>query len=140
MKRSIGSIPIGGSVLDLRETLSARHCHGQVEGTLAVMAGKAVSVDRGYNVPARRAASTCDVNSNRDSLKIFNRLPAPAVCHELNPVEPVWSHPKRSLANLAKRNLSQLTALVKTRLKRCSTGPTPRRVPGQHRARPHTFQ
>jgi len=28
------------------------------------------------------------------------------------PVEPVWSHPKRSLANLAKRNLAQLTALV----------------------------
>jgi hypothetical protein len=30
----------------------------------------------------------------------------------------VWSHLKRSLANLAKRNLAQLTALVKTRLKR----------------------
>jgi hypothetical protein len=28
----------------------------------------------------------------------------------------VWSRPKRSLANLAKRNISQLTALVKTRL------------------------
>ena len=28
------------------------------------------------------------------------------------------SHLKRSLANLAKRNLGQLTALVKTRLKR----------------------
>jgi len=32
--------------------------------------------------------------------------------------EGVWSVLKRSLANLAKRNLSQLTALVKTRLKR----------------------
>jgi hypothetical protein len=30
----------------------------------------------------------------------------------------VLSHLKRSLANLAKRNLGQLTALVKTRLKR----------------------
>jgi hypothetical protein len=29
-----------------------------------------------------------------------------------------WSHLKRSLANLAKRNLSQLTTLVKARLKR----------------------
>ena len=38
--------------------------------------------------------------------------------HELHPVEPVWSHLKRSLANLAKRNLAQLTGLVKTRLKR----------------------
>lgn len=33
-------------------------------------------------------------------------------------MEPVWSHLKRSLANLAKRNLSQLAALVKTRLVR----------------------
>jgi putative transposase len=38
----------------------------------------------------------------------------PPYAHELNPVEPVWSHLKRSLANLAKRNLAQLTVLVKT--------------------------
>jgi transposase len=50
----------------------------------------------------------------RDWLTIY-RLPPYA--HELNPVELVWSHLKRSLANLAKRNLSQLTSLVKTRLK-----------------------
>ena len=43
--------------------------------------------------------------------------------HELNPVELVWSHLKRSLANLAKRNLPQLTALVKTRLKRMQYRP-----------------
>jgi len=42
----------------------------------------------------------------------------PPYAHELNPVEPVWSHLKRSLVNLAKRNLAQLTALVKTRLRR----------------------
>jgi transposase len=41
----------------------------------------------------------------------------PPYAHELNPVEPVWSHLKRSLANLAKRNLAQLTALIKTRLR-----------------------
>jgi hypothetical protein len=35
----------------------------------------------------------------------------------------VWSHLKRSLANLAKRNISQLTALVKTRLKRMQHRP-----------------
>jgi hypothetical protein len=34
------------------------------------------------------------------------------------PTEPVWSHLKRSLANLVKRNLAQMTALVKTRLRR----------------------
>ena len=38
--------------------------------------------------------------------------------HYDKPTEPVWSHLKRSLANLAKRDISQLTALVKTRLRR----------------------
>ena len=35
----------------------------------------------------------------------------------LNLAELVWSHLRRSLANLAKRNIGQLTALGKTRLK-----------------------
>jgi hypothetical protein len=39
------------------------------------------------------------------------------------PVELVWSHLKRSLANLAKRNLAQLNALVKTRPKRMQYRP-----------------
>jgi putative transposase len=43
--------------------------------------------------------------------------------HEPNPVEPVWSHLNRSLANLTKRNLPQLTALVKTRLRRMQYRP-----------------
>jgi transposase len=42
----------------------------------------------------------------------------PPYAHELNPVEPVWSHLKRSLANLTKHTIAELTALVKTRLKR----------------------
>nr|WP_245685744.1 transposase [Streptomyces yerevanensis] len=42
----------------------------------------------------------------------------PPYAPELNPVEGVWSHLKRSLANLTKHSLDQLTALVKTRLKR----------------------
>ena len=56
----------------------------------------------------------------RDWLTVY-RLPPYA--HELNPVEQVWSHLKRSLANLAKRNLAQLTALVKTRFKRMQYRP-----------------
>ena len=61
----------------------------------------------------------------------------PPYAHELNPAGLVWSHLKRSLANLAKRNLAQLTALVKTRLKGCSTGPASpagfcRHPPGPH--------
>jgi transposase len=47
----------------------------------------------------------------------------PPYAHELNPVELVWSHLKRSLANLARRDLAQLTALVKTRLKRMQYQP-----------------
>ena len=56
----------------------------------------------------------------RDWLTVF-RLPAYAP--ELNPVEPVWAHLKRSLANLAKRNLGQLTALIRTRLRRMQYRP-----------------
>ncbi len=41
----------------------------------------------------------------------------PPYAHELNPAGSVRSHLK-SLANLAKRDISQLTALVKTRLRR----------------------
>lgn len=44
--------------------------------------------------------------------------------HHGKPTELVWSHLKRSLANLAKRNITQLTALVKTRLKRMQYRPS----------------
>jgi hypothetical protein len=37
--------------------------------------------------------------------------------HSGKPTEGAWAHLKRSLSNLAKRNLAQLTALIKTRLK-----------------------
>jgi hypothetical protein len=39
------------------------------------------------------------------------------------PVESVWSHLKRSLANLVKRDLAQLTALAKSRLRRMQYRP-----------------
>jgi len=42
----------------------------------------------------------------------------PPYASELNPVESVWSHLKRSLANLAKRDITQLTALAKTAVSR----------------------
>ncbi len=50
----------------------------------------------------------------RDWLTVFQ---LPPYASELNPVESVWALLKRSLANLVKRNLSELTALVKTRLR-----------------------
>src|SRR5713101_5966462 len=74
--------------------------------------------ERAWRERMRLAAA--ELIAARDWLTVC-RLPPYA--HELNPVEPVWSHLKRSLANLAKRNLSQLTALVKTRLRRMQYQP-----------------
>jgi putative transposase len=56
----------------------------------------------------------------RDWLTVFQ---LPPYVSELNPVESVWSHLKRSLANLAKRDITQLAALVKTRLRRMQYQP-----------------
>ena len=47
----------------------------------------------------------------------------PPYASELNPVESVWALLKRSLANLVKRTLAELTALVKTRLRRMQYRP-----------------
>jgi len=47
----------------------------------------------------------------------------PPYAPELNPVEAVWSHLKTSLANLTKRTIDQVAALVKTRLKRMQYRP-----------------
>ncbi len=45
-------------------------------------------------------------------------LQIPPYARELNPVGPVWSLLKRSLASLVKRTLRELTALIRTRLRR----------------------
>jgi putative transposase len=50
----------------------------------------------------------------RDWLTVFQ---LPPYASELNPVEGIWSVLKRSLANLAKHDITQLTALIKTRLR-----------------------
>jgi len=54
---------------------------------------------------------------------VADGVPAAPYAHELNPVEPVWSHLKRSLANLTKLTIATLTALAKTRLKRMRHSP-----------------
>ena len=72
------------------------------------------------NLNVHTSAAMGELIAARDWLTVF-RLPPYA--HELNPVEQVWSHLKRSLVNLAKRNLAQLTALVKTRLRRMQYRP-----------------
>jgi transposase len=56
----------------------------------------------------------------RESLTVFQ---LPPYASELNPVESVWAHLKRSLASLVKHSLFELTALVKTRLRRMQYRP-----------------
>ena len=69
---------------------------------------------------APRADLTCQTSRHAmDGLAdrgpgLADRLPAPAVRARAQPGRARWSHLKRSLANLAKRNLAQLTTLVKT--------------------------
>jgi hypothetical protein len=72
------------------------------------------------NLNTHVSAAMNELIAARDWLTVFQ---LPPYAHELNPVELVWSHLKRSLANLAKRNLRELTALVKTRLKRMQYRP-----------------
>jgi hypothetical protein len=72
------------------------------------------------NLNAHVSAAMAELIAARDWLTVYQ---LPPYAHELNPVELVWSHLKRSLANLAKRDISQLTALVRTRLKRMQYRP-----------------
>ena len=72
------------------------------------------------NLNSHVSAAMTELVAARDWLTVFQ---LPPYAHELNPVELVWSQLKRSLANLAKRNLAQLTALVKTRLRRMQYRP-----------------
>ena len=72
------------------------------------------------NLNTHVSAAMTELIAARDWLTVCQ---LPPYAHELNPVELVWSHLKRSLANLTKHNISQLTALVKTRLRRMQCRP-----------------
>jgi hypothetical protein len=85
--------------------------HQQLGGPLVVVRD---------NLNVHVSAAMKELIAARDWLTVF-RLPPYA--HELNPAGLVWSHLKRSLASLTKRNLAQLTALVKTRLRRMQYRP-----------------
>jgi transposase len=82
------------------------------------LGGPLVVVWDGLNTHVSRAMR--DLVAARSWLRVY-RLPPYA--SELNPVEPVWSNLKRSLANLTKHEIDQLTALVKTRLRRMQYRP-----------------
>jgi putative transposase len=82
------------------------------------LGGPLVVVWDGLNT--HTSAAMRELIAARDWLTVF-RLPPYAP--ELNPVEPVWSNLKRSLANLTKHDISELTVLVKTRLRRMQYRP-----------------
>jgi len=73
------------------------------------------------NLNSHLSAAMTERIATREWLTVYQ---LPPYAHELNPVELVWSHLKRSLANMAKRNLAQLPALVKTRLRRMQYRPS----------------
>ena len=107
-RRSIGRRK-GFSEVDYARLLDA--AHRQLSGPVVLVWD---------NLNTHVSAAMAEIIAARSWLTVF-RLPPYA--HELNPVEPVWSHLKRSLANLTKHNLAELTALVKTRLKRMQYRP-----------------
>jgi DDE superfamily endonuclease len=72
------------------------------------------------NLSTHTSRAMAELIAGRPWLTVF-RLPPYA--HELNPVESVWAHLKRSLVNLTKHTLAELTVLVKTRLKRMQYRP-----------------
>jgi len=72
------------------------------------------------NLNTHVSGAMAELIAARDWLTVF-RLPPYA--SELNPVEPVWSNLKRSLANLTKHDIGQLTALIRTRLRRMQYRP-----------------
>jgi DDE superfamily endonuclease len=72
------------------------------------------------NLSTHTSKAMAELIAARPWLSVY-RLPPYA--HELNPVEPVWAHLKRSLANLTKHTIVELTALVKTRLRRMQYRP-----------------
>ena len=82
------------------------------------LGGPLVLVWDGLNTHASRAMR--ELIAARDWLTVYQ---LPPYASELNPVEPVWSNLKRSLANLTKHNIYELTALVKTRLRRMQYRP-----------------
>ena len=72
------------------------------------------------NLNTHTSRAMAELIAARDWLTVCQ---LPSYASELNPVEPVWSNLTRSLANLTKHNIDQLTALVKTRLRRMQYQP-----------------
>ena len=72
------------------------------------------------NLNTHKSALMRRLIAARDWLTVFY---LPSYAPEYNPVEGVWAHMKTSLANLAKRTLNQLVALVNSRLRGIQSRP-----------------
>lgn len=71
-------------------------------------------------INTHKSVAMRELIATRAWLAVFHLSPyAP----ELNPVEGVWSAMKSGLVNLAKRDITALTSLVKTRLRRMQYRP-----------------
>jgi hypothetical protein len=103
--------------------------HQQLGGPLVVVWDK-------LNTHVSRAMA--ELIAARDWLTIFQ---LPPYAHELNPVELVWSHLKRSLASLPGQAQPRPADRAGQDPAQADAVPAraPRRVPGQHQARPHAL-
>lgn len=93
-------------------------CTGPLEAAHQRLGGPVALLWAGLQHARRRPPATAARHSIR-----ARRLPSYAP--EFNPAEGVWSHLKRSVSNLAKHDIDQLTTMVRTRLKRMQYRPGP---------------
>ena len=103
---------------DKRKGFTEMDYAGFLDAAHQQLGGQVVLVWDGLNTHTSRAMR--ELIAARTWLTVFQLL---AYAPELNPVEPVWSNLKRSLANLVKHDIGQLTALVKTRLRQMQYRP-----------------
>ena len=103
---------------DKRKGFTEQEYARLLDAAHAQLGGPLVLVWDNLNTHVSRAMR--DLVAARDWLTVFQ---LPPYASELNPVESVWSVLKRSLANLAKHDIIELTTLVKTRLRRMQYRP-----------------
>ena len=101
--------------------------HHQLAGPLVVVRD---------NLGSHVSAAMTELVGARDWLTVCQ---LPPYAHELNPVEPAWSHLKRSLTDLAKRKLAQLMPGQVQAQADAIPARTSRRLPRQHRPGPRTL-
>jgi putative transposase len=103
---------------DKRKGFTEAGCARLLDAAHQQLGGPVVLVRDNLNTHVSKAMTS--LVAARDWLTVFQ---LPPYASELNPVESVWALLKRSLANLVKRTLNELTALIKTRLRRMQYRP-----------------